>query len=299
MERRVGALLHEALRLARRRSAAGAALGRHLPRRRRAAAARVRGAHRPGASFTHPRPRRRRGPDGPGAAASSAWRATQKRFPLKGTCLAIYSRVVNSQARRCATCWPTHYPVVRRVGRRAASGCSRAYVDAKQQQHVLDYDDLLLYWWQMMAEPALAARHRRALRPRAGRRVPGHQPAAGARSCRRSSPTAAASRWSATTRSRSTRSAAPRCATSSTFRRSFTPPARIVTLERNYRSTQPILDGVERGDRAGRASATPRRCGPTASSAQRPQLVDGARRGGAGALGGRPGAARSARRAWR
>ena len=32
-----------------------------------------------------------------------------------------------------------------------------AYVEAKQQQQVLDYDDLLLYWQQMMEEPALAA----------------------------------------------------------------------------------------------------------------------------------------------
>src|SRR5918992_1015131 len=32
-----------------------------------------------------------------------------------------------------------------------------AYVEAKQRQDVLDYDDLLLYWAQMMAEPALAA----------------------------------------------------------------------------------------------------------------------------------------------
>jgi DNA helicase-2/ATP-dependent DNA helicase PcrA len=32
-----------------------------------------------------------------------------------------------------------------------------AYVEAKQRQHVLDYDDLLLYWGQMMCEPVLAA----------------------------------------------------------------------------------------------------------------------------------------------
>ena len=31
-----------------------------------------------------------------------------------------------------------------------------AYVEAKQNQNVLDYDDLLLYWAQMMAEPAIA-----------------------------------------------------------------------------------------------------------------------------------------------
>ena len=32
----------------------------------------------------------------------------------------------------------------------------RAYVQAKQAQQVLDYDDLLLYWAQMVSEPALA-----------------------------------------------------------------------------------------------------------------------------------------------
>ena len=31
-----------------------------------------------------------------------------------------------------------------------------AYVEAKQRQNVLDYDDLLLYWAQTMSDPALA-----------------------------------------------------------------------------------------------------------------------------------------------
>jgi DNA helicase II / ATP-dependent DNA helicase PcrA len=31
------------------------------------------------------------------------------------------------------------------------------YVAAKQRDNVLDYDDLLLYWSDMMREPALAA----------------------------------------------------------------------------------------------------------------------------------------------
>ena len=31
-----------------------------------------------------------------------------------------------------------------------------AYVEAKQHERVLDYDDLLLYWAQMMLEPAIA-----------------------------------------------------------------------------------------------------------------------------------------------
>src|SRR6185503_3868658 len=36
-------------------------------------------------------------------------------------------------------------------------GLFAGYVEAKQQQNVLDYDDLLLYWAQMMSEQSLAA----------------------------------------------------------------------------------------------------------------------------------------------
>src|SRR5262249_60338650 len=32
-----------------------------------------------------------------------------------------------------------------------------AYVEAKQNQHVLDYDDLLLYWGELMKVPELAS----------------------------------------------------------------------------------------------------------------------------------------------
>ena len=70
-----------------------------------------------------------------------------------------------------------------RLGGGAARGCSPAYVEAKQAAQVLDYDDLLLYWAEMLADPDTAARVGAALRPCADRRVPGHQPAAGARSC--------------------------------------------------------------------------------------------------------------------
>lgn len=77
-----------------------------------------------------------------------------KRFPLKGTCLAIYSAAVNTQS-----------PLVE-VLQSSFPWCAeweadlkalfRAYVEAKQAQQVLDYDDLLLYWAQMAAEPAIA-----------------------------------------------------------------------------------------------------------------------------------------------
>ena len=72
----------------------------------------------------------------------------EERFPAKNTCLAIYSRAVNAELPLdevlganfpwCAG-WETEL--------KALFG---AYVEAKQRQHVLDYDDLLLYWAQMM-----------------------------------------------------------------------------------------------------------------------------------------------------
>jgi DNA helicase II / ATP-dependent DNA helicase PcrA len=80
---------------------------------------------------------------------------TKNRFPLKGTCLAIYSRVLN-------TCDPLdrvladQYPWCSQWEAQL-KGLFGAYVEAKQQQNVLDYDDLLLFWSEMMAEPALAA----------------------------------------------------------------------------------------------------------------------------------------------
>ena len=43
-----------------------------------------------------------------------------------------------------------------RSGRTTCATCSTAYVEAKQRQHVLDYDDLLLYWGELMQVPELA-----------------------------------------------------------------------------------------------------------------------------------------------
>jgi DNA helicase-2/ATP-dependent DNA helicase PcrA len=139
----------------------------------------------------------------------------KKRFPLKGTCLGIYSRVLN-------TCDPL--PLVLQS---VYPWCAQwedelkklfgAYVEAKQQQNVLDYDDLLAFWADMMAEPHWRRRSATASTtcwwtntrtPTACRRT----------SCWRSSPRGRASRWWATTRRASTPFAAPRCATSSTSR---------------------------------------------------------------------------------
>jgi DNA helicase II / ATP-dependent DNA helicase PcrA len=81
---------------------------------------------------------------------------TEKRFPQKATCLAIYSRVVNSRA-PLRQVLLDHFPWCAEW-QTALEHLFGAYVHAKQQQQVLDYDDLLLYWWHVMQQPELALR---------------------------------------------------------------------------------------------------------------------------------------------
>ena len=80
---------------------------------------------------------------------------TRQRFPQKGTCLAIYSAVVNTRA-PLAEVLQASFPWCAEW-EDELKRLFRAYVEAKQAQQVLDYDDLLLYWAQMVAEPALGA----------------------------------------------------------------------------------------------------------------------------------------------
>ena len=163
---------------------------------------------------------------------------TESRFPTKGTCLAIYSRAVNSE---------TELPLVLRdafpwcaTWEKQLRELFACYVEAKQSQNVLDYDDLLLYWAQMVAEPMIAedigsrfdhvlvdeyqdtnrlqSSILLALKPTGhGLTVVGDD---------------AQSIYSF-------RAATVRNILD--FPASFSPAANIVTLDRNYRSTQPIL----------------------------------------------------------
>jgi DNA helicase-2/ATP-dependent DNA helicase PcrA len=77
-----------------------------------------------------------------------------KRFPQKHTCLSIYSRVVNTRQPLpdvLASTFPwcsAHEAELRRL--------FAGYVEAKQRQDVLDYDDLLLAWSMMLENEALA-----------------------------------------------------------------------------------------------------------------------------------------------
>ncbi|MCV3766494.1 ATP-dependent helicase [Rhizobium sp. TRM95796] len=79
---------------------------------------------------------------------------TQNRFPTKGTCLAIYSRVVNSES-SLGEVLKTAYPWVLEWESELKQ-LFAGYVEAKQAQNVLDYDDLLLYWAQMVSDPDIA-----------------------------------------------------------------------------------------------------------------------------------------------
>jgi len=80
------------------------------------------------------------------------------RFPQKSTCLDIYSRCINAQmpltdVLKSAFPWCKH----------AEEGLAKlfaAYTDAKEHQQVLDYDDLLLFWRGLLADPVASERVR-------------------------------------------------------------------------------------------------------------------------------------------
>ena len=81
---------------------------------------------------------------------------TDKRFPRKTTCLAIYSHSVNAQQPLTEILtghfpWCAHY--VEDLKR-----LFRAYVARKIQANICDYDDLLLFWQGMLADRRVGPR---------------------------------------------------------------------------------------------------------------------------------------------
>ncbi len=79
---------------------------------------------------------------------------TEKRFPRKDTCLAIYSHRVNTQGKLSDTLaqlfpWCAEWEA-------ELTRLYRAYVERKLDIQALDYDDLLLYWHAMMGDEGLA-----------------------------------------------------------------------------------------------------------------------------------------------
>ncbi|HEV2951014.1 MAG TPA: ATP-dependent helicase, partial [Actinomycetota bacterium] len=79
----------------------------------------------------------------------------ERRFPRKDTLAAIYSRTVNA-GERLTDVVKRHYPwcLAEAEGIREVF---QAYTERKRRQHVLDYDDLLLFWKALATSPATAA----------------------------------------------------------------------------------------------------------------------------------------------
>jgi len=81
--------------------------------------------------------------------------AASKRFPKKDTCLAIYSHKVNTQGSLADTLqavfpWCAEWEAELKI-------LFQKYVERKLETQALDYDDLLLYWHAMMGDEGLAA----------------------------------------------------------------------------------------------------------------------------------------------
>jgi DNA helicase-2/ATP-dependent DNA helicase PcrA len=162
-----------------------------------------------------------------------------RRFPKKDTCLAIYSRCVNTQKTLAETLDAT-YPWCNDWTDELTQ-LFRHYVVRKQQNQALDYDDLLLYWSHLVAEKEFAdeigswfdhvlvdeyqdtnlvqAQILNALKPNGdGVTVVGDD---------------AQSIYSFR---------AAEVENILGFPDQYMPSAQVITLEQNYRSTQPILD---------------------------------------------------------
>ena len=77
-----------------------------------------------------------------------------RRFPQKATCMDIYSRRVNS-TKSLEEILTRHYPWCLEW-EAELTNLFGAYVQRKQQQNVLDYDDLLLYLYYMLESPRAA-----------------------------------------------------------------------------------------------------------------------------------------------
>jgi DNA helicase-2/ATP-dependent DNA helicase PcrA len=165
----------------------------------------------------------------------------EKRFPRKDTCLAIYSHRVNTGAPLQQTLDDAYPWCSEWCGE--LTQLYRKYVETKQSQQLLDYDDLLLYWHVLMQEPKLAsdvggrfdhvlvdeyqdtnslqAEILLAMKPKGeGVCVVGDD---------------AQSIYAFRAASVENILRFPQC---------FTPAANIVKLEQNYRSVQPVLDAA-------------------------------------------------------
>jgi DNA helicase-2/ATP-dependent DNA helicase PcrA len=172
----------------------------------------------------------------------------KSRFPKKNTCLAIYSFVINSFG-------DISRASVRKVLRAKFPWCERwaselrklfrRYADAKRRQNVLDFDDLLLYWTKMLDDVDLATEIRgrfdhvlvdeyQDTNPLQAQILLKLKPNGHGLMVVGDDDQSIYSFRAATVRN------------ICDFPQHFDPPPRIIKLEKNYRSTQPILDACNK-----------------------------------------------------
>jgi DNA helicase-2/ATP-dependent DNA helicase PcrA len=163
----------------------------------------------------------------------------ESRFPTKDTCLAIYSLSANSGAkidRILAQRYPQYMEWTADLKK-----LYQQYVKRKQEQNVLDFDYLLLYWAEMMDVEEIA----RELRGRFDHVLVDEYQDTNrlqARILLKLKPTG---RGLMVVGDDAQAIYSFRAATVRNilgFPNKFEPQARIIALEQNYRSTQPILD---------------------------------------------------------
>ncbi len=218
-----------------RRRRVRARLGRHLPRQRRPPAAHPRPRHRHGARVHHHGPGRR---GRSSARRPHAPRPRPRRRPLPAE-VHLPRRLLALRQRAAAAERLLQEPSPGASPKRASKSSSPPTTDAKEHQNVLDYDDLLLFWRGLLADPAGGAR----VRERFSHVLVDEYQDTNALQADIVSllrPDGSGGyRWSATTRSRSTPSAPPPCATSSTS--SSATPARRSSRWSRTTAPPPIL----------------------------------------------------------
>ena len=167
---------------------------------------------------------------------------TQRRFPKKGTCMDIYSRCVNARE-KLEHALVKHFPWCLEWGeelKRLFSG----YVDRKEACGVLDYDDLLLYWHGLLEDPT------------AGPIVRGHFGSVLVDEYQDTNVLQAEIVYQLSPEGRGVTVVGDDAQSIYSFRAATVrnildlpehyPTTKIVRLEQNYRSTQPILDATNR-----------------------------------------------------
>jgi DNA helicase-2/ATP-dependent DNA helicase PcrA len=200
----------------------------------------------------------------------------EKRFPRKDTCLAIYSHAVNLTGAETSGDEPLAIAVRRafpayQMWLAELKQLFREYVAVKQARHVLDYDDLLLYWYHLLQDEDVATRMRERFDHvlvdeyqdtnalQAGILL-GLKPDGTGVTVVGDDAQAIYGFRAATVRN------------ILDFPRRFDPQATVITLEQNYRSTQPILDAANAVIALARERFT-KNLFATRQSQERPRLV--------------------------